>query len=66
MGSRNNIHQNSTPHSYREDTDRKDQGRALLGEGSAPSTSDEDDPTVVGTMVPLVGKGEGTYKTLNK
>jgi hypothetical protein len=32
---------------YREDTGKKDQGRALLDEGSAPPMPNEDDPTIM-------------------
>jgi hypothetical protein len=66
MGSRNRIHRKSIPHSYQEDTDRKDQGRALLREGPAPPTFDKDDSTVASIAAPMAGKGKGTYKTLNK
>jgi hypothetical protein len=66
VGSRNNIHQKSTPHLYWEDASRKDQGWALLGKSSAPPTSDEDDLAVVGTVAPMVDNGARTYKTTDK
>jgi hypothetical protein len=31
-------------YTYREDTDKKDQGQAFLDEGSTPLVPDEDDP----------------------
>jgi hypothetical protein len=40
----NGINQWTTPCSYREETNRKDQGRAFLDGGSAPPEPDEDDP----------------------
>jgi hypothetical protein len=66
VGIKNGIHWKSTPQSYREDAGRENQRRTLLGEGSAPPTSDEGDPTTAGTMVPMAGKAKGTYETLNK
>jgi hypothetical protein len=30
------VNQQPTPYAYQEDTDKKDQGRALLDEGSVP------------------------------
>jgi hypothetical protein len=51
---------------YGEDTSRKDQGWALLDGGSTPLTSDYDDPTITDIMTPVVGKGEGTYRTLSE
>jgi hypothetical protein len=64
VGSRNSIH--LVPHAYQEDTGRKDQAWALLDGGSTPPTSNDDDPTVVDTMTPVVGKGMGTYRTLSQ
>jgi hypothetical protein len=66
VGSRNDIYQKSTPHSHQEATSRKDQGQTLLGEGSAPPMTNEDDPAAMGIAAPMASKGEGTYKTSNK
>jgi hypothetical protein len=44
----------------------KDQGRALLDEGSTPSMPGEDDPAITDAMALTVGKGGGTYKTPSK
>jgi hypothetical protein len=50
---------------YREDVGSKDQGRALLDEGSAPPMFEEDNPTVTDTVASVGGAGDGTYKTLS-
>jgi hypothetical protein len=58
--------QNSAPHTYRVDAERKDQGRALLDGGSAPPASDEDDPTATSTMAAAIGEDKGTCKAPGK
>jgi hypothetical protein len=63
VGSKNKIHQKSAPYAYREDAGRKEHGRALFDEGSAPLTSNEDDPIVTDAVALAVGEGNGTYKT---
>jgi hypothetical protein len=64
--SKNCIHWEYAPHAYREDTDKKDKGWALLDEDSAPLMHIEDDPAFIGAIAPAVGEGNGTYKTLSK
>jgi hypothetical protein len=66
MISGNGIKQQPRPYVYWEDTDKKDQGWALLDEGSMPLVPDENDPIITGTIAPLVGEDERTYKTLSK
>jgi hypothetical protein len=66
MGNRSGIHRKSTPHAYLEDIGRKDQGRALLDEGSAPLVFNEYDQAVLDTAALVVGKGNGTYRTPSK
>jgi hypothetical protein len=60
------VNQWRTPCAYREDTDKKDQGRAFLDVGSALPEPDEDGPTIrtVGTLA-TDDDGE-TYKTPSK
>jgi hypothetical protein len=53
----------SARYAYREDTGRKDQGRALLDEGSATPMIDEDGPTLMDAKAPVVGIEDGTNKT---
>jgi hypothetical protein len=65
VGSKNDIHQKSAPHAFREDAGRKDQGQALLEEGSTPSTSDEDDPIVTDVVAHAIGECNGSYRTLS-
>jgi hypothetical protein len=56
----NNMPRDSAPHMYQVDTGRKDQGRTLLDGGSTPPPYDEDDPTAIGTMAPVISKDKGT------
>jgi hypothetical protein len=58
--------QQPTPHTYREDIDRKDQRRALLDEGSTPMELSEDNPTCTDATTPMTNEDDGTYKTLSK
>jgi hypothetical protein len=51
---------------FQEDISKKEQGWALLDEGSTPLVPDEDDPVIVDTIAPIVGEDDGTYKTLSK
>jgi hypothetical protein len=62
-GSRNGIHEKLAPHAYHEDDGRKDKGQALLDRGSTPPMFNDDNPTVMDTMTPVVSKDEGTYRT---
>jgi hypothetical protein len=55
-----------TPYAYREDTDKKDQGWALLDEGSTPPVADEDGPTIMDATALAVDECSGAYKTLSK
>jgi hypothetical protein len=66
MGSRNGTHRKSAPHAYWEDTGIKDHGWALMDEGSAPTLSDEDDPTVTDAAALAIGEDNRTYKTPSK
>jgi hypothetical protein len=58
--------QQPVPHAYREDTSRKDQGQALLDEGSVPPTSGEDGPASTDAIAPMAGEDDGSYKTPSK
>jgi hypothetical protein len=51
---------------YREDTKKKDQGRALLDEGSMPPLPNEDDPAIMIVTTPVSSKDGGSHKTLSK
>jgi hypothetical protein len=48
---------------YREDTDKKDQGRAFLAEGSTSTTPEEDGPTIVAMATKMADENNRTYKT---
>jgi hypothetical protein len=52
--------------SYKFITDKKDQGRALMGEGFAPSVPNEDGPTIMASTTPVVDEDGGTYETSSK
>jgi hypothetical protein len=54
------------PHTYREDTDRKDQGWALFDKGSTPPVPDKDGPVSTNTIAPTSDEDDGTYETLSK
>jgi hypothetical protein len=56
----------STPHTYRVDAGRKDQGQALLDRGPTPPPSDRDDPAVAGTLAPAIGEDKETCRALGK
>jgi hypothetical protein len=43
------------PYTYREDTDKKDQVRAFLDEGSMPLMNEEDNPAIIATTAAAVG-----------
>jgi hypothetical protein len=49
-----------TPYAYLEDTSKKDQGWALLDEGSAPKVPDEDGPSTMDATAPIASKVGGT------
>jgi hypothetical protein len=51
---------------YQEDTGKKEQGWALLDEGSTPPVPDEDDPIIMDATALMVGVDDRTYKTLSK
>jgi hypothetical protein len=51
---------------YQEDTDKKDEGRALMDEGSAPPVPKEDGLAIMAVITPAAGADDGTYKTLSK
>jgi hypothetical protein len=55
-----------TLYAYREDTSKKDQGWALLDEGSEPPVPDEDGSAITDAIAPAAGKGGETYKTPSK
>jgi hypothetical protein len=50
----------------REETDKKDQGWALLDEDSTPTMPDEDNPAITDTTATTVVEGGGTYRTPSK
>jgi hypothetical protein len=54
------------PYAYQEDTDKKDQGRALLDEGSAPPVPDEDGLTIMVATALAPDEDDGTYKSARK
>jgi hypothetical protein len=58
--------QQPTPYTYREDTGKKDQGRTLLDDGSAPPVPDEDGPAIMDAIVPAAGEDDDTYETPSK
>jgi hypothetical protein len=64
--------QQSVPHVYRENTGRKDQGWALLDEGSAPPVPGEDGPaitdgpTITDATTLAADENGRTYKTQSK
>jgi hypothetical protein len=60
------LHKCPTPCTYREDTGKKEQGQALLNEGSVPPVPDEDGPAIMVAMAPTVSEDGGSYKTLSK
>jgi hypothetical protein len=51
---------------YREDTGKKDQGRAFLDKGSTPLVPDEDSPAIMAMTTLAAGEGGKTYKTSGK
>jgi hypothetical protein len=51
---------------YREDTGKKDQGRAFLHRGSASPAPNEDDPSIMTVATPVADEDGRTYKTLSK
>jgi hypothetical protein len=55
------VNRHTTP--YREDTDKKGQGRAFLAKGSASLEPDEDGPAIMAMATPTVGENDRTYKT---
>jgi hypothetical protein len=48
---------------YREDTGKKDQGKAFLARGFASTTPDEDSPAIVAVVTPAVDENGGACKT---
>jgi hypothetical protein len=48
---------------YREDTGKKDQGKAFLARGFASTTPDEDNPAIVAVVTPAVDENGGACKT---
>jgi hypothetical protein len=54
------------PYAYREDTGKKDQRQAFLGEGFAPPVPGEDSHAIMATAAPVADEDGGTYKTLSK
>jgi hypothetical protein len=52
--------------SYQEDTDKKDQGWAILDEGSTPSVPNEDNPTIMAATTLAISEDAGTYKIPSK
>jgi hypothetical protein len=61
--SRNDVNRQPTPHPYREDTSRKDQGRALSDEGSIPLMPNQHGPAIIDAPAPVASEGGGTDKT---
>jgi hypothetical protein len=53
-------------YAYWEDTDKKDQGRDFLDEGSMPPVPNEDGPAIMATTTLVAGEDGGTYKTPSK
>jgi hypothetical protein len=51
---------------YQEDTGKKDQGQALLNEGSVPLVPNEDDPAIMAVTTPAADEDDCTYKTPTK
>jgi hypothetical protein len=60
------VNKQSTPCAYWEDANKKNQGWALLDEGTASPMPDGDDPAIMATMAPGAGEDGRTYKTLSK
>jgi hypothetical protein len=54
------------PCAYQEDTNKKDQGRAFLDEGSTPPVPNQDSPTIMVAIAPTVDEDAGTNKTMSK
>jgi hypothetical protein len=66
MRSGSGINQCTTPWTYQEDTDKKDQGWAFLDGGSTLLEPDEDGPSIMAVATSATGKDGGTYKTPSK
>jgi hypothetical protein len=66
MEAKNGVNQQLMAHSYQVDTSKKDQGRALLDEGSRYLRPEKDNPATTDATAPTTGKGDETYKTLSK
>jgi hypothetical protein len=64
--SRRGVNIHTTPCSYWEDTGMKDQGQALLDEGSAPPKPDENGPAIMAVATPTASEDDGTHKTPSK
>jgi hypothetical protein len=54
------------PYAYREDTGKKNKGRAFLDEGSSSSVLDEDGLAIMAATALAASKDSGTYKTPSK
>jgi hypothetical protein len=64
--SESGANQQKMSYAYQEDTDKKDQRWALLGEGSMPLAPDEDGPAIMDATTPVTDEGDRTYETLSK
>jgi hypothetical protein len=65
-GSGSSVKWQPKPCAYQKDTNRKDQGRALLDKSSTPLVRDEDSPAITDATAPAADGVDGTYKTPNK
>jgi hypothetical protein len=66
MRSGSDVNKLPTPCTYREDTGRKEQGRAFLDESSAPLVPNKDGPTIMAATTLASDEDDGTYKTPSK
>jgi hypothetical protein len=62
MRSGSGVNQRIIPHAYRDDTGKKDQGRALLDRGSTPPKLDEYNPVIMATATPVASEDGRTCK----
>jgi hypothetical protein len=60
------VSQRTTPCAYWEDTGKKDKGRSLLDEDSAPLERDNNNPIIIAATTPTAGEDGGTSKTPSK
>jgi hypothetical protein len=59
----NDVYRQTTPHAYREDTSKKNQGWAFLDGGSTPLEPDDNGPTTTAVATSAASEDNGTYKT---